>query len=271
MAAVTGVETILPLHHHAQVLVVQDDGLGRDFLNARGGQFLDVHQERAVAVDIDHLLVRPRNLGAQRRRVAKAHRTKPGAGEQLPWLLVLVILSGPHLVLADAGGQDGLAAGQLVKHLDDHLWQDDLALGAGEMILHVLGPHHLVGDPVAEWCLGFPAGDLFLPRGEFLLQRPLADHVGQALKRVADLADHRQGDLAVLVDLRRVDVDVDNRAVLAEFLDLASHAVVKPYAKSEQQVGSLGYLLRVALGILLELAADGPVGVGRAVHAEPAQ
>ena len=174
-------------------------------------------------------------------------------------------------MLADAGGQDGFAAGQLVEHLDDHLRQDDFVLRAVEMILHVLRFQHLIGHAIAKRRLGFPLGDLLLPCGEFFLQWPLADHVGQLLERVANLAHHRQGDLAVFVDLRRVDVDVDNGAVLAEFLDLAGHAVVKPHAKGKQQVGALGHLLRVALGILLELAADGPVGIGRAVHAEPAQ
>ena len=59
--------------------------------------------------------------------------------------------------------------------------------------------------------------------------------------------------------------------VLAEFLNLTGHAVVEPHAKGQQQVSALGHLCGVAFGVLLELAADRPVGVGRAVHAEPAQ
>ena len=84
MAAVAGVKAVLPLHHHAEVLVVEDDGLGRDLLDARGSQFLDVHQERAVAVDVDHLLVGAGDLGPKRRRVAEAHRPQPCAGDELP-------------------------------------------------------------------------------------------------------------------------------------------------------------------------------------------
>ena len=139
------------------------------------------------------------------------------------------------------------------------------------MILHVLRLQHLVGHAIAERRFGLPAGDLLLPLGEFFLQRSLIDHVGELLERVTDLADHRQGDLAVLVDLGRVDVDVHDGAVLAEFLDLTGHAVVEPDAKGQQQVGTLSHLCGVAFGVLLELAADGPVGVSRAVHAEPAQ
>ena len=73
----------------------------------------------------------------------------------MPWLLVLVILSGPHLVLADAGGQDGLAAGQLVKHLDNHLRQDDLALGTGEVTGKAIWFHGTpAGPPTAGELLG---------------------------------------------------------------------------------------------------------------------
>ncbi len=61
VTAVAGVEVVLPLHHHAEVLIVQDDGFRVDFFDVRGGQFLDVHQERAVAIDVNHFLVRMRD------------------------------------------------------------------------------------------------------------------------------------------------------------------------------------------------------------------
>jgi hypothetical protein len=38
------------------------------------------------------------------------------------------VLGGPHLVLADAGGDDGLALGELVERLDDVLGLDEGAL-----------------------------------------------------------------------------------------------------------------------------------------------
>ena len=62
------------------------------------------------------------------------------------------------------------------------------------------------------------------------------------------------GDL-VLVDLRRIDVDVDDLAVLGELADLAGHAVVEAHAERQQQVGLV----------------DGVVGVDGAVHAEHVQ
>ena len=45
MAAVALIKLVFPLHDHAEVLVVKDERLGCDFLDVRGGEFLDVHQE----------------------------------------------------------------------------------------------------------------------------------------------------------------------------------------------------------------------------------
>ena len=59
----------------------------------------------------------------------------------------------------------------------------------------------------------------------------------------------------VLVDLRRIDVDVDDLAVLGELADLAGDAVVEADAEGQQQVGLV----------------DGVVGVDGAVHAEHLQ
>ena len=47
------VEAVLPLHDHAQMLVVEDDHLDRQLLAMERGQLLNVHEEAAVAVDVD--------------------------------------------------------------------------------------------------------------------------------------------------------------------------------------------------------------------------
>ena len=62
------------------------------------------------------------------------------------------------------------------------------------------------------------------------------------------------GDVSelVLVDLRSVDVDVDDPAVLGELAELAGDAVVEPDAEGQQQVGLV----------------DGVIRVDRAVHAQ---
>ena len=82
MAAISAVKAIFPLHDHAEMLVVQDDRLCRDPLDVRGRQFLNVHQEGAVAIDVDDLFVRVCHLRAQRRRVAKAHRAQARRGDE---------------------------------------------------------------------------------------------------------------------------------------------------------------------------------------------
>ncbi len=77
----------------------------------------------------------------------------------------------------------------------------------------------------------------------------------RSCKAVAQVAADREvGDL-VLVDLRRIDVDVHDLAVLGELADLAGDAVVEAHAEGQQQVGFV----------------DGVVGVDGAVHAEHLQ
>ena len=77
----------------------------------------------------------------------------------------------------------------------------------------------------------------------------------------------------VLVDLGRIDVDVNNRSGLAELLDFAGHAIVEAHAEREQQIGAGRNLHHRFVGTfaLLEFAVHRPVRVSRAVHAEPAQ
>ena len=57
VAAVGFVETVLPLHHHPQMLIVEDEDLKIHVLNLGCCHFLAIHEEAAVAIDVhDHLL-----------------------------------------------------------------------------------------------------------------------------------------------------------------------------------------------------------------------
>lgn len=50
------VEPVLPLHHHAQMLVIHDEALDVQLLYEDGGQLLAVHEEAAIAINVyDHL------------------------------------------------------------------------------------------------------------------------------------------------------------------------------------------------------------------------
>ena len=102
------VEHLLPLADHAEVGVVQDGDLDRDALGAGGDQLLGGHLEAAVAVDRPDHLVGTADLGADGRGTAKpivpeAAGVDPGVGVVEP-----PPLRGAHLVLADAGGDDGV-------------------------------------------------------------------------------------------------------------------------------------------------------------------
>ena len=157
VSPVAVVEFVFPLHHHAEVLVVQDECLGGDLFDVRGRKFLHVHQERAVTVDVNDLLVRSGNLRAKRGRIAIAHRSQSRTGEELARILVLVILPGPHLMLADPGSDDRLAFGQFVEQLDDHLWEDHFLGLAVKMISHMLRFHHLFRNLVTQGRALLPA------------------------------------------------------------------------------------------------------------------
>lgn len=50
------VKAVLPLDHHAQVLVVQDEHLDVQLLNEGCGQLLAVHKKAAVTINVHHHL-----------------------------------------------------------------------------------------------------------------------------------------------------------------------------------------------------------------------
>ena len=273
VTTVAAIEVILPLHDHAEVLVVQDDGLGGNLLDVRGGELLDVHQEGAVAVNVHDLLVGQGDLHAQRGGIAVAHGAEAATGRELAGILILIPLTRPHLMLADAGGDVGLALGHVIKRLDDHLLQDDFAFLAAHVVNHVVAVGNLGRDAVGEGRFLLPFGDLREPGGVLLLDGALGNELVEAGQGVLDVADDGEVGLAVLVQLGGVNVNVDNGAVLAEFLELAGHAVVKAHAEREQEVGAVLQLdLRVVEGFAeLVFAVHRPVGGGGTVHAEPAQ
>ena len=218
MTPVALIEPVFPLHHHPEPLVVQDHAFGRDPFHVGESQFLDVHQEGTVSVDVDHLAVRKRHLGADGRRVPVPHRAQPGRGEERAWLVEVVELAGPHLVLAHTRGDDRVAFGQLVQKPDRVL-----------RLNHIFRVVEREGEPL------LPLVDLVVPCRERLVlargapdARLFKEHV-QTGQRILHIAQDRQFDDLVLVDLGVVDVDVDNRPVLRKLADLAGHTVVKPH------------------------------------------
>ena len=94
------------------------------------GHFLNIHHDRSLTGDINHQRIRMRDLHAHRRRQPIAHGAKPARGHPAIGLIKAEILRGPHLVLTNFGGDEGLApqfAGDVIKPLHRMLRLDDFA------------------------------------------------------------------------------------------------------------------------------------------------
>ena len=150
-------EPVLPLHDHAQVLVVEHDDLDRQLLAMDGGQLLDIHEEAAVAVDVDDQGVGEGGLGAHRGGQAIAHRSQSARGDPGPRVLEPAPLRGPHLVLADAGRHDELALRQVRELIDD-------VLGHDQVVALIVG-HRVAGPPLVDLLMPIAASRPARPAG----------------------------------------------------------------------------------------------------------
>ena len=151
MGSVARHETIFPLHHHAQMLVVQQQDFDGKVFAVAGCQFLDIHLETAVAIDVDDGGVGECHLGTHGRGQSKAHGPEPGTGEPGARGLEFVELGHPHLMLPDPRRDDRLAiVGLLPEFRDGVLLQD-----AVEFLI------------VFEGELGLPLLALIDPGGDF--------------------------------------------------------------------------------------------------------
>ena len=239
MRQAVAVQQLLPLAHHAHVVVVQDEHLDRQIILHRGSQLLPGHLHRGVAGDIDHQAVRMGDLHADRRRQAVAHGAETARGHPALRLLKAVELRRPHLMLTDFGGDVGVtAAGRLIQPLNGVLRHDQVVV-------------LLVGQRIAA----APGADLLPPRlGVGLLALGL-ERGDQIAQHVGDVADDRHIDLDVLVDRRRVDIDVDLLGARRERIGTAGDPVVEARADAQHDVAAM----------------HGHVGLVGAVHAEHAE
>src|SRR5690606_39740208 len=104
---------LLPLTHHAQVTVVQAQNLGREAVLLAGGEFLDVHLNRTLARDDGDLRIGVGHLRTHRIGQPYAHGAEATGIQPAARRIELVVLRGPHLVLAHVGGDDGAATRNL--------------------------------------------------------------------------------------------------------------------------------------------------------------
>src|SRR6478609_3008573 len=207
LAVTLFVEQRLPLPHHAEVAVVDDGHFDGRALDGTGGQFLVGHLEAAVAVDGPHLGLGTAELGAHRRRNREAHGAQTARVQ--PGLRVLVFdeLRRPHLVLAHTGNVDGVGTRHLAECFDDVLRRQ------ASVTLRPVAQR--VGRLHAAQVLP-PVVDLGRTDGAVSAQR--LDQVGD---HGLDVADDRHVGVAVLADLGRVDVGVDDLGLWRKGIQLA--------------------------------------------------
>ena len=110
-----------------------------------------------------------RDLHAERRRQAVAHGAETARGHPAMRLLEAEELRRPHLVLADFGGDVGVAAARrLEQPLDRELRQDDIVV-------------LLVGQRIAR----APFRDLLPPRPDVGLLRFRLEHLQEVAEHIA--------------------------------------------------------------------------------------
>ena len=115
-----------------------------------------------------------------------------------------------------------------------------------------------LGFLVGERLLRPPSGDFLPPLAERLavgLRLAVAPQLQHVLEHVGAVADDRHVDLDVLVDRRRVDIDMDLGRARREGVDPAGDAVVEAGADADHQIA----------------VVHRPVGFPGAVHAEHAE
>ena len=100
----------------------------------------------------------------------------------------------------------------------------------------------LVHD-VAALRLQLPLADLSHP---LVVRRPTGLRE-ELCEHLLEIADDPQVDLHVLVDLRRIDLDVDLLRGSGVGLESARHAIVEPHTEGEQEVCLLDRIVHVSL------------------------
>ena len=117
------IEEFLLLAYEAQVVVVEDKDLDIALELGKGGELLNIHEQRAVSGEAQNGLVRVHEGGTNCSRQAEAHGAEPAGGDELPRIVKGKGLGCPHLVLADVGGDNGVGTCRLTDGGNDCEWR----------------------------------------------------------------------------------------------------------------------------------------------------
>ncbi len=142
-------------------------------------------------------------------------------------------LSSPHLMLANVGYNNGFAVGKFIKLVDDVL-------------------HFETALPFEfEREFLFPAVEFLEPLGGVQFGHMRHEFIDN-LEGIADAVDVGLNHFS---NFRRVDIDMNNLRLFAEFFGVAQNSVIKARADVDEQVA----------------LANGFIGIGTPVHPEPSE
>ena len=243
------VEEVLPLGDHTLLLVVEDDDLDANVELSSGGQLSESHAEGGVTINVDNESIGLGDLGADGGGETEAHSTETTRGDHGTGVAPAEVLSGPHLMLADTGGDVGgvlAALGELAELLNEGLGLDQ----TGALSALVVGkrPLSLPGVDLVEPLLAIGHG-LSLNLGN------------EELDVSGNITLDSLGGLDNLVDVLGENLEVDDTTTAlvsgslggrSELVEVAGDTIVKTTTKADNQIGLL----------------DGLVGVGGTVHTE---
>src|ERR1017187_6820159 len=221
------VEERLPLADHAEMTVVHDDDLDRQAVAGDGGEVRDGHLEAAIAAEGENELIGAGHLRADGGRKPEAHGAEAAGVDPEAGFVEAAELGGPHLVLADVRGDDGVAAGEAVDFGHEVLGLD-LGIAGGRVV----------------GVLFFPCADLMPPGAAGGTARGIGlggsfgEEFGELDEDAFDVADNGDFGSADLADFGRVDIDVDDLGVWGEGGEAAGDAVVETDAEGDEKVGT---------------------------------
>ena len=113
------VEQSLPLTHHAQYVIVNNDLNKRQVISCCRSNFVHVHTEASVACDIDYHFVRTTEFCTDCCSKTITHGSQSAGSDQSTRFFVFVILGSPHLVLSHIGNDDRITFCHTIQFFDD--------------------------------------------------------------------------------------------------------------------------------------------------------
>ena len=203
--------------NHAQYFVIKNKVLHVQPIGVQNRQFLVGHLEAAVSDKADNRFVRIGHLSADRCRNAEAHRSQAAACQQLLAVLERVILSRPHLVLANVRYDNGFTIRQFADILDYMLRFDER-----------------IGFFVTERVLLFVVHNVIEPNRvirHFCQLRVIQHQQRQfGIRQYWDISVHDLADFGI------IDVNMDNDSLRGKIGWIACDTVIETCAEVEKQV-----------------------------------